>query len=213
MRYKSHRRTWFAASAVTVSALTVVGVHGVPPGSPVANGSAPLSASSATRTVHPQPAQNPVARRASTPTTGRHVPLKSTYGWRYINLKQAFPRNVRFQAFSTAPHALRVTVMRYEQSGNQLLPTYETALLSLPAGKFSAVALASHPYVAPHGPIHLVWPASFPTRFQTQSVKIEEGGKPIATWPKVIPLYGSAANPQSAAPGHRDNRILGQTGN
>ncbi|MHB1628640.1 MAG: hypothetical protein ACYCVB_09785 [Bacilli bacterium] len=214
MSYKNHRRAWIAASVVTVSALAVLGTRGVPTVSPAANGSAPMSTSAAKRIAQPQPARNQVAKRASTSATRRHGPLKATYGWRYVNLKQTFLRNVRFQAFAVAPHALRVTVMRYEQSGNELLPTYETALLSLPAGTFSDIAPASHPYVPPHGPIHLVWPASFPTHFQTQSVKIEQGGKPIATWPKVIPLYGSASNPQTAAaPGHLDNRILGQTGN
>ena len=138
-------------------------------------------------------------------------------GWRYAPLTPQFGADASIAGLANVRGELQVTVSHHAVSGNgSLITTYRTALWKEKSDSFSVPVATKDAPKGYHGPIQLVFPATFPMQFNVQSVKIEQGttsaSRPVVAWPKAIPLYGSGQNPQSAAPGSLDNQIIGQSG-
>jgi|GEM_PF-2108946 len=140
--------------------------------------------------------------------------LTNAYGWRYVSLNPVFGRNVAIAGLDIKHDQLQVTVRHDWVQGNQATFTtsYHSAVWNSETGILSGIAKADAAPKGYAGPVQFVWSTKLPQHFAAQTVKVVRGGREIAQWPKSVPLYGSAANPQSTASGGLDNQILGLTG-
>lgn len=163
-----------------------------------------------------EPTNMLIANRSGAPhadTTATDI-KGSQFGWRFVDLENTFGTDTTLDGLSVKNGTLQLFVRRDQvtQGGVTFLHKQYRAAYDPMTDRISdktSTKQVPSDYV---GPVKLSFPTTFPTHFQTQSVRVEENGKLLAAWPKSIPLYGSAANPQTDAPGSLDNRIIGQTG-
>ncbi|MCL6444683.1 MAG: hypothetical protein K6T83_14725 [Alicyclobacillus sp.] len=139
-------------------------------------------------------------------------------GWRYVPLTPQFGSVVEIAGLADVDGKLQVIIRHDLVAGNsvQFTTTYRAAIWNERANTLSSLKGVAKPPAGYAGPIRLVFPSQFPAHFSTQSVKVERitksGARVVVAWPKSIPLYGSAATPQTATPGSLDNRIIGMSG-
>ncbi|MCY0869201.1 MAG: hypothetical protein OWT27_01255, partial [Firmicutes bacterium] len=138
-------------------------------------------------------------------------------GWYYLNTQAEFAPGSQIAAIQPTDDAsgsVDITAMIPRSHGNEVVPTYERAVLSSDTGTWRGhpTASAIPPTAVDDGGVQLVFPDTFPTHYQTTHVKIESDGRVIAHWPGAVPLYASAANPVGARPGALDNQIIGRHG-
>ncbi len=154
---------------------------------------------------------------APSETSASTQTVSTKYGWKFVDLHN-FGQNAIIDGLSLKNGGEIQMTIRHDMMFPNGAMTFSKTFYTATYNPSTNVAIetgtvVSHPQKKYSGPIALNFPATFPRKFQTQTVSVTDKGVMLSAWPTSIPLYGSAANPQTSSPGALDNQIIGQTGN